>query len=88
MKFKRGLKVLVFTSSSLFMLFNYHLAEADWVIENVDSTYGSFSSIALDKNNNPHISYRGSWDVGLKYAYHDETGWHMETVDSSSVKDG
>jgi len=56
----------------------------EWVIETVDSeATGTFSSLALDGDGYPHISY---WDASpnfdLKYAYEDSGGWHIETVDS------
>jgi len=85
MDIKRCIKVLVFNICSIFILFNYHLARADWQIETVDSSgnVGEYTSIALDSNNNPHISYYDNTNSNLKYAYFDG-GWHRETVDSSS----
>lgn len=55
-----------------------------WWIETVDDPEGADvgwdTSIALDAEGRPHISY---WDAGgldLKYAHQDAGGWHVETV--------
>ena len=56
-----------------------------WQNETVDSEneVGMWSSIAIDKNDHVHISYRsrGS-NKDLKYAYFDGNSWSIETVDS------
>ena len=68
----------------------YH-DEAGWHIETVDSEgdVGTDTSLALDDSNNPHISYCygsvSNFNLRLKYAYHDEAGWHTEVVDSQGV---
>jgi hypothetical protein len=41
---------------------------------------GTYSSLALDSEGNPHISYCEG-NCFLKYAYCDGTTWHVETVD-------
>jgi hypothetical protein len=41
---------------------------------------GTYSSVALDSEGNPHISYCEGNNF-LKYAYCDGTTWHVETVD-------
>jgi hypothetical protein len=58
-----------------------------WHIQNVDSEgiVGSYSSLALDSNGYPHISYSrfefpSIWLDSLKYAYRDDSGWHIQTV--------
>ncbi len=55
-----------------------------WHIETVDSDddVGRYSSIALDSNGNPHITYYDGTYQDLKYAHHDGT-WHIETVDAA-----
>lgn len=54
-----------------------------WNIARVDSIamVHLYTSIALDRNNNPHISYFEYGAEDLKYAYYDGS-WHIETVDS------
>jgi hypothetical protein len=58
-----------------------------WHIETVDNVgdVGRYPSLAVDSSGQVHISYHayGSWEGGdesLKYARHDGTGWHIETV--------
>jgi hypothetical protein len=55
-----------------------------WHIETVDSEghVGWYTSLALDKDRYPHISYCHNYNRDLKYAYQDASGWHIETVDS------
>jgi PKD repeat protein len=57
----------------------------NWSIETVDSIgdVGFYSSLALDNNNHPHISYYDDHPNGdLRYAYWTGTNWSIETVDS------
>ena len=54
-----------------------------WHIETVDSAgeAGTYTSLEIDRDGFPHISY---WDYGnndLKYAYQDAAGWQIQTVD-------
>jgi hypothetical protein len=56
----------------------------EWQIEVVDNegNVGSSSSLVLDSNDNPHISYCDGTNYDLKYARWTGTEWHIETVDS------
>jgi hypothetical protein len=54
---------------------------SEWVSQTVDSDewwHYFCPSLALDDSSNPHISYIDGDD--LKYAYRDESGWHIQTV--------
>jgi hypothetical protein len=55
-----------------------------WNIETVD-TSGGDTSIALDKDGNPHISYckYSGPSVNLKYAVFNGLTWDIETVDNT-----
>ena len=58
----------------------------EWLTETVDgenNSVGTFTSLALDSNGNPHISYYDEINKKLKYAYKDNNGWHIETVDNA-----
>jgi hypothetical protein len=70
--------LLVFTSSSV---------EGDsWYMEYVDaSSYlGESTSIALDSNDFPHISYYDRTTTALKYAEWTGSWWDLKTLDSDS----
>lgn len=60
-----------------------------WHLEVVENPEGSgrypgqYTSIALDGEGYPHISYFHNSDMELKVAYKDASGWHLETVDSA-----
>jgi hypothetical protein len=55
-----------------------------WHIQTADSTgdVGTYTSLAIDSKDHPHISYHDTEQNNLKYAYLDVTGWHIEIVDS------
>jgi hypothetical protein len=61
-----------------------------WHTEIVDSPPGAFdstgedTSIALDGNGYPHISYSASTANEFKYAYKDAGGWHLDTIQSGA----
>ncbi|MBU2567313.1 MAG: hypothetical protein KJ967_00875, partial [Elusimicrobia bacterium] len=58
---------------------------AGWNVQTVDSAgyVGHYTSIALDTNNYPHISYGDSTNWDLKYAKWTGTSWSIQTVDSA-----
>jgi hypothetical protein len=47
-----------------------------------EGVVGGYTSLALDGDGYPHISYFDWGNSDLKYAYQDASGWHIETVDS------
>ncbi|MDD5687103.1 MAG: carboxypeptidase regulatory-like domain-containing protein [Elusimicrobia bacterium] len=57
---------------------------AGWSLQTVDSgdDVGDFTSIALDSNNYPHISYHDNTNNSLKYAKWNGTAWSTTTVDT------
>ena len=70
------------TSPELALRYTYQ-DSSGWHFETVESGFTVRStSIALDQNNYPHISYEWDWE-DLKYAYKDLGGWHFETADPS-----
>src|SRR3989338_6344590 len=59
---------------------------SQWQYETVDSSpgVGAYASIAIDSNNNVHISYQDSYPNGdLKYATNASGAWVASTVDSA-----
>jgi len=55
-----------------------------WGITSVDATGGYSTSIAVDNNNLPRISYVDS-STSLKYAQFDGTDWKVETIPRASA---
>ena len=53
-----------------------------WRIETVDLKDSMSSSIDVDNNNRPHISYYDESNFVLKYTYYDGNQWNIETVDN------
>jgi hypothetical protein len=45
-------------------------------------SFDDFISLAMDGDDNPHISYYDRTNRNLKYTYQDAAGWHITTVDS------
>lgn len=58
-----------------------------WQVQTVDSNpnVGKYASIAIDSDDQPHISYYDAGNGALKYAVWNENDavWEIETVDSS-----
>ena len=46
---------------------------------------GKYTSLGLDGRGYAHISYSDDGNQNLKYAYRDNTGWHIETVDDTGA---
>jgi len=62
-----------------------HFNGAQWQNETADDFHGVgiFSSIDVDSNDRPHISYRDGTPEGyLRYIYHDGAQWNRGRVDS------
>jgi len=65
------------------------MPRANWWISQVDGEdyvdyVGKYTSIALDANDYPHISYQDVQNSYLKYAKWNGTAWEIETVDTDS----
>ena len=87
----------VFIAMTLSVMASPQLSESEpaqgseWEIVTVDSDgLGGiseaywFTSLSLDSNDNPHISYHDKAMEDLKYARSNGTAWNIETVDSST----
>jgi hypothetical protein len=64
-----------------------HFDGAGWSVTTVDSTGGYSTSIAVDADNRPHISYVSYADFRyyVKYAYFDGENWSAEAIPSDPV---
>jgi hypothetical protein len=58
-----------------------------WTIQTVDSAAyaGKYTSLALDSQGNPHISYQDGQNNDLKYAQWTDAAWTTSTVYSNGV---
>jgi uncharacterized repeat protein (TIGR01451 family) len=63
------------------------VAAQAWQTETVDSAgaVGLFTSLALDVEDRPHISYQAYGVADLKYAHHDGSAWVSETVEDTGA---
>ncbi len=86
MKNKIFFEEIIFMLCAISIFFNSHIVSADWHIETVDSNFnvGLISSLALDSNGSPHISYCDFTNHFLKYASFNGLSWYIETLDYSS----
>ncbi|MCK4533075.1 hypothetical protein KAU39_04760 [bacterium] len=75
---------LIFFFVFSFLIFNHSLIQAKWKIEILDTEddVGQYTSIAIDKDNYPHISYYDVTSSDLKYVYWDNSSWIHNIVDS------
>ena len=64
---------------------NHYEKNNDFDIQTVDSIggVGGYTSITLDSNNHPHISYYDYSNGDLKYAEWTGSDWDIQTVDSN-----
>jgi len=66
----------------------YYATKVDgsWEREPLDGKgMGSYSSLALDSQNRPHISYHDHENGNLKYAKQEDGQWHIEIIDNSGI---
>ena len=84
---RKKLVIIIFFAFNL--LFVRNLGAIDWATRTIDSygDVGKHTSLALDKDGWPHISYLDATHTALKYAYKDASGWHITTAVSSGRND-
>lgn len=76
---------LIFFFALNILVFYHCLVQAEWKIEILDTEddVGQYTSIAIDKNNNPQISYYNVANSDLRYVYWDGFYWVYNIVDSN-----
>jgi hypothetical protein len=63
-------------------------ADFSWntmIVDGGPRNVGRYTSIALDSNNRPHISYYDWSNYDLKYARWTGSEWEIKTVDSAGI---
>ena len=75
--------------SFLSRVLRYAWFDRNWILETVDDAGGSgwtgaYTSIVLDSQNRPHISYQNQASADLMHAFRDVT-WSIETVDNADI---
>jgi hypothetical protein len=85
MKKIQSLFIIIFMIMTACAFVSYAKADGNWTIETVDSDglVGRDTSIAVDSNNRPHISYYDSTNAKLKYAKWTGSSWDITTVDNA-----
>lgn len=60
------------------------LSTGDWVIVTIpgQTNQGAFNSLALDSQQNPHISFMDDTEKAVKYVYWDGSSWLTQTIDT------
>jgi hypothetical protein len=60
---------------------------SNWTFETVDPAVGVgfFTSLALDSQDRPHITYYDTVHGALKYAFFDSVGWNITTLDAYAL---
>lgn len=63
----------------------------EFIVWHIDTVHdhgdvGKFTSLALDADDQPHITYLDEANADLKHAWFDASGWHIETVDNGAVR--
>ena len=85
----RCLLVTLLAAAALVSLGTGSASALAWQNETVDSTgttVGLYTSLALDGDGNPRISYFYHYSgYDLKFALRDSAGWHAEWVDSEGM---